>query len=251
MEQLQITLIPCGDNYIYLLSHDERACVIDPAEATPVFNELKKQKLTLEQIWITHHHSDHVLGVLPLKEQTNCTVTGPNDPRVPGLDRKVDEGETVSFGPATFEVLSVPGHTSTHIAYFSQGEASLFCGDCLFLGGCGRLFEGTPEEMLASLEKLKKLPDNTLVYCGHEYTENNLKFALTVEPNNRDLIERLQEVSSLRYRGKPTIPAPLSIEKKTNPFLRADQLSIKQTLHMEQASKQEVFAKIRSLKDQF
>lgn len=248
----QVTLIPAlGDNYIYLISSGTKACVIDPADASPVFEQLDSKGLKLEQILTTHHHSDHVLGNLPLKEKTGCTIVGPEDKRVPGLDQSVHEGSKVSFDSIEFEVLFVPGHTSTHIAYFAPNEKWLFSGDSLFTGGCGRLLEGTAEEMLGSLRKIETLPDDTLVYCGHEYTENNLKFAQSLEPQNQEVAKRLDDVRELRKQGKPSIPSHLFLEKKTNPFLRSSNETLRKAIAMSGASDLEVFAHIRSLKDQF
>ena len=248
----QVTLIPAlGDNYIYLITSGTKACAVDPADPAPVFDLLDANGLQLEQILITHHHSDHVLGNLPLKEKTGCTIVGPEDKRVPGLDKSVKEGDTVSFDSIEFDVLFVPGHTSTHIAYFAPKEKWLFSGDSLFTGGCGRLFEGTAEEMLRSLRKLEALPEDTLVYCGHEYTENNLKFAQSLEPHNKEITKRLEAVQRLRNHGKPSIPSLLSVERKTNPFLRASDDALRKAISMQNASELEVFAHIRALKDQF
>ena len=178
-------------------------------------------------------------------------MIGPDDDRVPALDQRVKEGDSVEMGNSLLEVIEVPGHTSSHIAYFAPKERWLFCGDSLFTAGCGRLFEGTPEEMYHSLQKLSKLPEDTLVHCGHEYTVKNLEFALSIQPMNRTVEYRLNKSKELQAQGEPTVPAPLSTELMTNPFLRVHLPNLKKDLSMEDASDIEVFAHIRSLRNQF
>ena len=238
-----------SDNYIFLIESDEEAYVIDPAEAKPVLDALSGR--TLKKIFITHHHVDHIGGVEELKEKTGAIVIGPDDDRVPALDQRVKEGDSVEMGNSLLEVIEVPGHTSSHIAYFAPKERWLFCGDSLFTAGCGRLFEGTPEEMYHSLQKLSKLPEDTLVHCGHEYTVKNLEFALSIQPMNRTVEYRLNKSKELQAQGEPTVPAPLSTELMTNPFLRVHLPNLKKDLSMEDASDIEVFAHIRSLRNQF
>lgn len=222
MPELTVTAVPAfADNYIWLISTGESRCaLVDPGDAAPVLETLAQQDLELDSILLTHHHADHVGGVPRLVEATGATVYGPADPRIPGIDHTVGEGDTVELSVLglSFEVLEVPGHTSSHIAY--HGHGSLFCGDTLFSVGCGRLFEGTPEQMQASLDKLAALPDATRVFCAHEYTLSNCDFARAVEPGNADLAKRASRVEALRATGHITLPSMLGEEKRVNPFLR-------------------------------
>lgn len=199
-----------------------QACVVvDPGDADPVLSLLDQQGLSLTGILITHHHGDHTNGIAKLLAKYSVPVFGPATEAIPGVSKGVQESDIVHI-PALnlhFQILDIPAHTQGHIAYY--GHSSVFCGDTLFTGGCGRLFEGTAAEMYASLQKLAALPDDTLVYCGHEYTEANLRFAGLVEPDNPALLQRLTVVHSLRAQNQSTVPAPLSLEKATNPFLRA------------------------------
>jgi hydroxyacylglutathione hydrolase len=227
---LDITPVPAfSDNYIWLIreASGRKAAVVDPGDAQPVLQVLAESGRTLTTILITHHHADHVGGVPGLlKAYPDAVVYGPAGERIRNLSFKLREGDHVSlpeFG-AEFDVLDVPGHTAGHIAYVGQG--ALFCGDTLFAGGCGRLFEGTPQQMQASLSKLRQLPDETLVYCAHEYTLANLGFAKWVEPDNADLLSREQADMAQRERGQPTVPSALGLEKLTNPFLRYDVPSV-------------------------
>jgi hydroxyacylglutathione hydrolase len=196
--------------------------IVDPGAARPVIDALAQHSLTPAVILITHHHSDHVGGVAELTLRYKIPVYGPAAEAIPGLSRRLHENDSVTLGDGnmTFTVLEVPGHTAGHIAFYGQG--ALFCGDTLFAGGCGKLFEGTPAQMHHSLAKLAALPDATLVYCAHEYTLNNLKFAVQVEPQNADLNIRLDEVRKRRAEGLATVPALLGVEKRTNPFLRCN-----------------------------
>lgn len=200
--------------------------VVDPGTATPVIETLKKRALTPVAILATHHHPDHVGGIPLLTDRYPIPVFGPAGERIPGLSRPLHENERVTLGDGTvsFTVLDIPGHTAGHIAFYGKG--ALFCGDTLFAGGCGRLFEGTAAQMYRSLSRLAELPEDTLIYCGHEYTLNNLKFALQVEPENADLHKRLEKVTDQRLKGLPTVPAPLGMEKKTNPFLRCHEPNV-------------------------
>jgi hydroxyacylglutathione hydrolase len=257
---MQIIRLPVlSDNYIFLL-HDPQhniAAVVDPAEAQPVLDELTKLNAELVAIFNTHHHGDHVGGNTQLmKKFPEVTVYGGAEDRgrIPGQQVFLQEGDRVQFGNRTANVLFVPGHTRAHIAYYfppeSPGEpGELFCGDTLFAGGCGRLFEGTPGQMVASLSKLRALPDDTRLWCAHEYTLSNLRFAMTVDPENADLQKRYQDVKILRETNEATVPSLLGIEKLTNPFLRWDQPSLQATAK----SNQEVqtFARIRGMKDNF
>jgi len=224
---LTIAQIPVlRDNYVYLL-HDRASgetAAVDPSEAPPVARALAERGWRLTHILNTHHHWDHTGGNLELKAETGCSIVGyrADANRIPGIDVEVDDGETVSVGGSSARVIAIPGHTLGHIAYWFADESALFCGDTLFSLGCGRLFEGTPEMMWRSLGRLRVLPDDTAVYCGHEYTQSNAAFALTLDPHNPALRARAEAVAALRARGRPTVPSRLGDEKAANPFLRAD-----------------------------
>ena len=208
------------DNYVWTLREGRSAAVVDPGEARPVLEYLAREKLALVAILATHHHPDHVGGIAELLREHRVPVYGPRHEPIATLTDPVSEGDTVTL-PAlgvSFSVLDIPGHTRAHIAYYGAG--ALFCGDTLFACGCGRLFEGTAEQMYASLQKLAALPDDTKVYCGHEYTLANIGFAKSVEPGNAALSAREQRDKALRAAGKPTLPSTLGDEKATNPFLR-------------------------------
>ncbi len=233
------------DNYTYIISWDQDALVVDPGEGEPVEKLLEDEKLTLKNILITHYHADHTGGVELLKKKTECHVIGPEDERIPGLDQPVAGGEELLFGPFSIEVFSTPGHTKPHLIYYFRDLHLLFTGDLLFTGGCGRLFEGTPEEMWNSLEKVLALPDDTAIYCGHEYTVANLEFAVSVEPDNAALQKRLEEAKS----GKVLVPSTLAEEKATNPFLRVQEESLQKAVGMVGQAPAAVFAHIRALKD--
>ncbi len=253
---LAIEILPMlSDNYAYLLHEPEAGvtAVVDPAEAAPVTARLAQQQRQLDLILTTHHHGDHTAGNLALKAATGCRVIGAaaDRARIPGLDQAVQEGERVMVGKAAGEVMATPGHTSGHISYWFSEAKALFCADTLFSLGCGRLLEGDARQMWASLQKLLALPDDALVYCGHEYTESNARFALTVDPDNPALQARAEEVHRLRAAGRPTIPTTLGLERRTNPFLRPDDPGIRRTLGMTGASDVEVFAEIRQRKDRF
>lgn len=223
---MDIVVIPAlSDNYMYLICSDTEAVVVDPADADGVLRVLDQRGLTLKYILITHHHYDHVSGVPALKRRTSAETIGPDDDRIPGLDRPVCEGNTVSFQDGTFTVLQTPGHGDGDISYLLKRPAkpdALFCGDTLFVSGCGRLLEGNAELMWSSLQKLVALPDATEIYCGHEYTEDNLLFALSMEPDNEVYENRLIAIRERLRAGMPTVPSSMGIEKKSNPFLRCE-----------------------------
>jgi len=222
---LTIDLIPClSDNYAYLLQDGAGAVgIVDPSEPGPVQAVLERRGLNLTHIFNTHHHFDHTGGNLDLKAAYGATVIGPraDSHRIPGIDVGVGEGDRVPFGALEADVRDIPAHTSGHIAFHFAADKAVFTGDTLFAMGCGRLFEGTPADMFAAMAKLRALPGDTRVYCGHEYTESNGRFALTVEPDNADLIARMDEVRRLRAAGQPTIPSTIAAERATNPFMRA------------------------------
>jgi hydroxyacylglutathione hydrolase len=214
------------DNYVWTLRNERCAAVVDPGEAQPVLDYLAREKLDLAAILVTHHHADHVGGVAELKSAFEMPVFGPRGEPIETLTRAVSGGDSVEIPQlgVGFEVIDIPGHTRAHIAYY--GANMLFCGDTLFACGCGRIFEGTPEQMYASLAKLAALPDETLVYAGHEYTLANIGFAKAVEPDNQALVAREEADRRLRAAGKPTLPSTIGREKATNPFLRCLQPAV-------------------------
>jgi hydroxyacylglutathione hydrolase len=223
---LEIIRIPVlSDNYVWLVHEPEsgETMAVDPAVAEPVLAEAAARGWMITQIWNTHWHPDHTGGNAEIKAATGCTITGPaaESERIPTLDRKVAEGDSVALGKVTAQVLDVPAHTAGHIAFHFATEQAAFVGDTLFAMGCGRLFEGTAAQMFANMRKLEALGDTTRVYCAHEYTQSNGRFALTVEPDNAALVARMDQVNAMRERGEPTVPTTIALEKATNPFLRA------------------------------
>jgi hydroxyacylglutathione hydrolase len=263
MTMVNTQLIPLPaftDNYIWMLCKNGRAVVVDPGVSTPVEQALEQHGLTLDSILLTHHHHDHVGGVLALQQRTGAAVYGPASETLPACDHRLREGDTVQL-PAVdlqLKVLDVPGHTAGHIAYYGQldtGKPLVFCGDTLFAGGCGRLFEGTADQMVDSLGKLGALPPNTLVCCAHEYTLANLRWALQVEPDNTVLQQRWEVASQQRSNGQPTLPSTIQAELDTNPFLRASQASVAKAASNYAAalldSEVDVFASLREWKNNF
>ena len=253
-------LIPVSafaNNYLWLLHDGKRALVVDPGDAEPVLRALKESRLQLESILVTHHHADHTGGVDALRKATGATVYGPATERIPAPFQPLRESDRVATLGLDFQVLDVPGHTAGHIAFYTpdmDGQPLLFCGDTLFSGGCGRLFEGTPAQMLASLDKLAALPRATRVCCAHEYTLANLNFALAVEPDNATLAAYAQHCRQLREQGKPTLPSSIGQEVLINPFLRTRQAGIMAAVHHFDASTTDdttVFAALRQWKNQF
>lgn len=257
--RLRVTAVPAfADNYIWLIHSPilpEQVVAVDPGDAGPVQKSLRNAGLKLGAILITHHHADHVGGVEELVRLHNVPVFGPIGEFSPGNPERVGDGQVVTLHELglEFRVLEIPGHTKGHIAYFGHG--ALFCGDTLFSAGCGRLFEGTAQQMSNSLRKLGILPGNTQVYCGHEYTLSNLSFASVVEPDNRDIQEHIKLAGSLRERGTPTLPSCIELESKINPFLRLGTETVKRSAaqyagHMLN-SESEIFAALRDWKDHF
>jgi len=230
------------DNYIWLLRKGASAVVVDPGDARPVLDLLEREGLTLTSILITHHHADHQGGVARLLENYAAPVFGPAAESITAITRPLFGGETIRLESLDLElqVLAVSGHTLGHLAYFGSG--CLFCGDTLFTGGCGRLFEGTPAQMHDSLTRLAALPEQTAVFCAHEYTETNLRFALAVEPRNRRLRERVDEVAVARAKGWATVPSTLALERATNPFLRCQEAEVVATARSRAALNNQAFS---------
>jgi len=256
MAALQIHQIPClQDNYGYLV-HDPDAGLtasIDTPDAAAIEKALTERGWRLDYILNTHHHFDHAGGNLALKKRTGCVIVGSrNDAaRIPGIDVRVGEGDTFDLGNHRARILETPGHTSGHICYVFDDDKAAFVGDTLFSMGCGRLFEGTPQQMWTSLQKLIGLPDDTRVYCAHEYTQSNGRFAATMEPNNAELAARIREVATLRAAGRPTVPSTIGVEKATNPFLRPASAELRATLRLPTAPDADVLGETRRRKDRF
>src|SRR4051794_23471628 len=223
MVMLEVVAVPAfTDNYIWLV-HDEASgetAVVDPGDAAPALAEAKRRGWTVTQVWNTHHHWDHSGGNLAMKEATGCTVSGPAAEEIPGRDVALSEGSELRIGGHAGRVIAIPGHTLGHIALILDEDRIAFVGDTLFAMGCGRLFEGTPQQMHTSLQRLAELPADTALYCGHEYTLANARFAVQAEPDNRAIAERLAEVEALRAAGEITLPTTVEQERETNPFVR-------------------------------
>ncbi|WP_297110671.1 hydroxyacylglutathione hydrolase [uncultured Devosia sp.] len=244
-----------SDNFGYLV-HDEatgRTAAIDAPEAAAIREALVQRGWTLTDIFITHHHVDHVEAIPELKAAFGARVVGPREEadKIEGLDELVGDGDVITLGETSFEVMATPGHTLGHVVFYDRAGGHLFSADALFSLGVGRMFEGTPGPMWAGLKRLRDLPDETLVYCGHEYTQSNARFALSIDPDNAALKARAAEVDSLRAAGRPTIPFNLGADKKANPFLRADAPELARHYGLEGADPADVFAAIRKGKDNF
>ena len=250
----EIRLFPClSDNFGYLI-HDPASgatASIDAPEAAPVIKALQREGWHLTDILVTHHHADHVGGLAELKQKYDCRVVAPHDKTaaIPEVDERVKQGDTVMIGTLTARVLDTPGHTLDHISYVFDDERALFAADTLFSIGCGRVFEGTYPMMWESLLKLRALPDDMRLYCGHEYTASNVKFALGIEPNNPALQARAKQVDALRAAGKPTIPVLLGEEKKANVFLRADAPEVAAAVGLAGKAAADVFGELRERKN--
>jgi hydroxyacylglutathione hydrolase len=256
MRPLVIHLFPClSDNYGFLLHEEETGvtATVDTPDAAAILAELRARNWTLTHILNTHHHADHAGGNLALKAATGCEIIGPraDAQRIPGIDREVSDGDEFNLGAHPVRVFDTPGHTRGHIIYYLPQDRAAFVGDTLFAMGCGRLFEGTPAQMWSSLAKITRLPDDTVLYCAHEYTLANARFALSVEPGNAALVARAREVAAMRERGEPTVPTTVALEKATNPFLRAASVDLRATIGLTKAADVDVFAKTRALKDAF
>jgi hydroxyacylglutathione hydrolase len=245
------------DNYIWFIIHEpnRKVAIVDPGDAAPVLDHVKANNLDPVAVLITHHHPDHVGGIGGILEQYRIPVYGPAHEQIPGRSHALKEGDVLDLEELglRFEILDMPGHTSGAIAYYTDGM--VFVGDTLFLSGCGRLFEGTPEQMHASLGKLAQLPDETKIYCAHEYTLANLDFALAVEPDNQDIQQQIRDCKALRSRNSPTVPGTIAREKRVNPFLRSAEAGVVQAAsrHSGKALDNQVavFAAIRKWKDTF
>lgn len=258
---IRISPIPALEtNYFWLIQpdqHQRTAYIVDPGDARPVKERLVQEGLELAAILVTHHHRDHISGIAELKAEFGIPVYGRPSERIPHITHAIQPGDSLQLEKIGFDILDVAGHTLDHIAFFFTGNAlqppSLFCGDALFAGGCGRRFEGSEDVMWQSLERLAALPDETLVYCAHEYTLDNLRFAVAMEPDNLELQQRLQEVEQLRQHGAITLPSAIGIEKRTNPFLRCHlpQLRLAAESHSGHSclTPAQVFGVLRRLKD--
>ena len=253
---MQVTPIPClTDNYAYIVHDDnfKTVGVVDPSEAKPIISFLKKKNLKLNYILNTHHHFDHIGGNIELKKKYNAKIVGfaGDKHRIPGIDITLVNNENWSFGNSTVKVFHIPGHTLGHICFFFEKEKIVFTGDTLFSLGCGKIFEGSHEQMLTSLNKIKQLPKDTMIYCGHEYTYKNAEFCMKYDSDNIDLKKKFEKIKKLRSQNLPTIPSSLEDEIKSNIFLRCDQNVLKIKLNMKNQEDSKVFKKVRDLKDSF
>lgn len=253
---LEVFQIPAlKDNYVYILRDliDQITIVVDPLEDCLVLDFLEQHSWKLDYILNTHHHWDHVGGNRELKRKTNCKIIGSKDDqsRIPEIDLRLSNNESFKLGSLEFRAIATPGHTIGHMVYWMDRENALFCGDTLFSLSCGRLFEGTAEQMWSSLKILRNLPDATNVFCAHEYTQNNFEFAKQFEVDNQELVQKGAWIQERRSRSLPTVPFDLGLEKQINPFLRADQEPLKQAIGLVGTKSAVVFAKLRKLKDDF
>ena len=253
---MKVVTIPIlSDNYSYLIiDKDNKSCsAIDPASPEEIIPFLEKKKFHLKNILNTHYHNDHTAGNLELKKKYKCKIFGPEKEKnqIPGIDITLKENDTIKLKDYKAKIIETPGHTAGHIIYWFDNEKIVFTGDTLFVLGCGRLFECTPKTMWGSLLKIRNLPKETLIYCGHEYTKTNVNFALTIEKNNNKLTKRFEEINKLINKNSFTVPTTVEKEIETNPFLRADNENIKKNLGMNSKSNEEIFGEIRKRKDNF
>ena len=253
---MEITPIPClNDNYAYIINNNKSkiVAVVDPSESLPIISFLNRKKLKLNYILNTHHHFDHIGGNIELKKLYNAKVIGfyGDKHRIPGIDITLKNNDKWKFGNSLIKILHIPGHTAGHICFFFEKEKLVFTGDTLFSLGCGKIFEGDHEQMLTSLNKIKKLPKDTKIYCGHEYTYRNAEFCMKYDPDNISLQKKFEEIKRLRSENLPTIPSSLDDEIKSNIFLRCDQNDLKIKLNMKNSEDYKVFKKVRDLKDRF
>ena len=256
MSHLKVHLIKClSDNYSYIIFNpiSKMAIIIDPAEASPLIDAITELNLNLEYILITHHHQDHVDGNIEIKNKFNCKIVGFADDanRIPGIDIIIKDKEIFNFEDEEIQLNFSPGHTSGHVFFYFKKNKLAFVGDVVFTLGCGRIFEGTAKDMYQSVKKIKSLPDEVKIFCGHEYTESNLKFCLAYDQDNGDLTKRATKIKSLRSKGLPTVPTTILDEKQTNIFFRCNDKAISQKLGLEGHSEEKVFKKLRELKDNF
>jgi hydroxyacylglutathione hydrolase len=241
-----------GDNVVYLTALDDGlAFVIDPPAADPVMREATRRGLVIQTVLLTHHHQDHTAGCAELVARTHCRVIGPDDTRLPEVTERVADGDRITCGSVTLDVLAVPGHTRSHVAYYAADAGCAWTGDTLFVAGCGRLLEGTPEDMWCSLRRLRGLPDDTRIYCGHEYTVENLEFALHLEPDHAETAAALQEARGLVAANRVTVPSTMGREKRINPFLRADDPAMGTTVGINGDDPVAVFRELRRRKDRW
>lgn len=248
----EIVTVPCrSDNYAFLIHGNGKTALVDVPEAAPIAAELEKRGWSLDEIWITHHHNDHIDGVDELRAGTLVRGAAADAHRLPDLDEAHGDGDVFDFAGSEVRVMDVSGHTVGHIAFHLADAKAAFTADSLMALGCGRVFEGTMPQMWESLSKLSALPRDTMIYSGHEYTEANARFALTIEPDNPELLARVERIAQLRANGEPTVPSMLSEELATNPFLRAGLSGVKSNLNMSGANDENVFAEIRHRKDSF
>ena len=253
---MQLEIIPClNDNYSYLIkdTQTDKVAIIDPSEFGPCDKKINQKYKKLDFILNTHHHFDHVGGNAELKKKYSSKILGfeKDKKRIPEIDVLLNDGQEFKIGNLSFKTIFIPGHTSGHIAFYFEKEKIVFTGDTLFSLGCGRVFEGTYQQMFDSLNKIKNLPEDTKIFCGHEYTKKNLEFCLKFNPNNHYLIDKEKEIEEKIKSQKPTIPSNLKDEIRTNIFLRCDDLDVKDALNLKKASDLEIFTKLRDLKDNF
>ena len=253
---MEINIIPClKDNYSYIIYDkiSKLVAVIDPSEPEPVEKFISKSYKKINFILNTHHHLDHVGGNNALKKKYSAKILGSeiDKERIPAVDILLKENDEFKFGNISFEIISVPGHTKGHLAFYSKEEGVVFSGDALFSLGCGRIFEGTSSQMFRSIQKFKELPKKTKIYCGHEYTKNNLKFCKKYDPNNQELIKKEEWINAKIIKKMPTLPVTVDEELRTNIFLRCDNIDVKNNLKMKDFSDKLIFEKLRNLKDEF